>query len=71
MPSAGGSPRDGTVGLGWPDVLNALNVPAFAYALYAAYERRPGRAVIVLALSTALKLGWIEAIARRYDAAER
>jgi len=58
----------GTVGLGWPNVLNALNVPAFAYALYAAYERTPVRAVVALALSTALKLGWIEVVARRYDA---
>jgi hypothetical protein len=59
----------GTFGLGWPNVLNALNLPAFAYTLYAAYRRYPRRAVVALALSMALKFGWIEVIARRYDAA--
>lgn len=56
-----------TIGLGWPNVLNTLNVPVFAYTLYAAYARKPARAVVGLVLSMGLKFGWIEAIARRYD----
>lgn len=58
-----------TLGLGWPNVLNTLNIPVFAYTLYAAYARRPVRSVAGLALSMGLKFGWVEAIARRYDAA--
>ncbi|WP_226022449.1 DUF6653 family protein [Halomicrobium salinisoli] len=60
---------NGTVDLGWPNVLNAANVPAFGYALVAAYRRRPIRATVALAVSMALKFSWIEVIARRYDAA--
>ncbi|GGL37185.1 hypothetical protein GCM10009037_20910 [Halarchaeum grantii] len=61
----------GALGLGWPNVLNVLNVPAFAYALYAAYTRRSARALLAYAVSMALKFAWIEAIARRYDRRER
>ncbi|WP_435346697.1 DUF6653 family protein [Haloarchaeobius sp. HRN-SO-5] len=60
---------NGTLGLGWPNVLNTINVPIFAYALYEAYARRPGRAVLATALSMGLKLGWVEAIGRCYDSA--
>jgi len=59
----------GTFGLGWPNLLNTLNLPAFAYALYAAYARQPRRAAVALGVSMLLKFGWIEAIARRYDEA--
>lgn len=59
----------GTVGPGWPNLLNALNLPTFAYALFAARARRPRRAAAALAVSMLLKFGWIEAIARRYDEA--
>jgi hypothetical protein len=59
---------NGTLGFGWPNVLNTLNLPTFGYALYAAYARKPGRATLATALSMGLKLGWIEVIARRYDA---
>lgn len=58
------------LGLDWPNVLNVLNLPAFAYALYAAYRRRPVRAALATAASMALKFGWIELIARRYDAVQ-
>ena len=58
-----------TLDLGWPNVLNVLNLPAFGYALYAACTRRPLGAVLATAVSMALKLGWIELVARRYDAA--
>jgi hypothetical protein len=60
---------NGALGLGWPNVLNALNVPAFGYAVYAAVRRKPTGAAVGTAASMALKLGWIELIARRYDAA--
>ncbi|MGM0605164.1 MAG: DUF6653 family protein [Halobacteriota archaeon] len=59
----------GSFGTGWPNVLNTVNVPVFAYAVYAAYTRRPLRAAVSYGLAIALKFGWIEAIARRYDAA--
>jgi hypothetical protein len=58
----------GTLGLVWPNVLDVLNLPAFAYALYAGYTRRLVRAALATAASVALKFGWIELIARRYDA---
>jgi hypothetical protein len=58
---------NGTLGVDWPNVLNTLNLPAFSYALVSAYRRRPVRTTLALALSMALKLGWIEVIARRYD----
>lgn len=61
---------NGTFGLGWPNVLNAANVPLYGYALYASYRRRPVRATVTYALSMACKFAWIEAIARRYDARE-
>jgi hypothetical protein len=60
---------NGTLGFDWPNVLNTLNLPAFSYALLSAYRRRPVRTTLALALSMALKLGWIELIARRYDEA--
>lgn len=59
----------GTLGIGWPNLLNTLNLPTFGYALAAAYARRPRRAVAALVVSMLLKFGWIEAIARRYDRA--
>ena len=58
---------NGTIGLGWPNVLNAVNVPTFLYALVAAYRRRPFRAAVAMAASMGLKFGWIELIAREYD----
>jgi hypothetical protein len=59
-----------TLDLGWPNVLNVLNLPAFGYALYAGYTRRPVRSALATAVSMALKFGWIELIARRYDEAQ-
>ena len=59
---------NGLFDLGWPNVLNVANLPLYAYALYAAYRRRPVRATVAYALSTGCKFAWIEAIARRYDA---
>lgn len=55
-----------TLGLGWPNVLNTLNLPTFAATLYLAYRRRPLPAVVGLALSMALKLCWVGLIARRH-----
>ncbi|WP_254543581.1 DUF6653 family protein [Halomarina pelagica] len=62
---------NGAFGLGWPNVLNALNVPLFGYALYAAYARKPIRAAVGIALSTGLKLGWVASVVRRYDRSTR
>jgi hypothetical protein len=59
----------GTFGTDWPNVLNTVNVPTFVYALVAAYARQPRRATLGLVASMALKFGWIELIARRYDTA--
>ncbi|WP_435101982.1 DUF6653 family protein [Halarchaeum sp. P4] len=61
---------EGTIGLGWPNVLNTLNVPTFAYALYAAYTKKGVRALLAYAASMALKFAWIELVARRYDRRE-
>jgi hypothetical protein len=57
----------GTMGLSYPNVCNTLAVPAFAYALYAAWRRKPAEMALATALSMALKLWWIGAITRRYD----
>lgn len=62
---------NGTVGLGWPNVLNAVNVPTFLYALLAAYRQQPVRATVALAASMGLKFGWIEIIARKHERALR
>jgi hypothetical protein len=59
---------NGTLGLGWPNVLNPPNLPSFGYALYAGYTGRPVRAALATAPSMALKFGWIDLLARRYDA---
>lgn len=56
-----------TLGVDWPKLLNLLNLPTFAYALYAAYTRRPARAALATVVSMALKFGWIELVTRRYD----
>ncbi len=62
--------ENGIFGFGWPNVLNTLNVPTFAYAVYAAYRRDATRATVAYAISMVLKFGWIEAIARNYDERE-
>lgn len=45
--------------------LNGLSAAPFAYALYAAYRRRPVRTAVAGAVSMALKLAFVFGIARR------
>lgn len=48
------------------DRLNAVSGPVSAYALYAAYRRRPVRAALAGALSMALKLAFVWGLERRW-----
>ncbi|MFC7136430.1 DUF6653 family protein [Halobaculum litoreum] len=48
--------------------LNTVSGPVTAYALYAAYRRRPGRAVAAGAVSMALKLAFVWGLERRWSA---
>jgi len=58
------------VGSRYPAVLNALDVPAFAYALYAAYRGEGRRAAVATAVSMSLKLWFVAALVRWYDASD-
>jgi len=49
------------------DLLNYLNGPVTAYAVYAAYRRQAGRTVLFTALSMTLKLCFVGWIARYYE----
>ena len=62
---------NGTVGTDYPNVLNLLSAPAWLYALYAAFRRRPLGTAVATAASMALKLWWVGAISRRTSVAER
>lgn len=55
----------------YPNWLNLLNVPVSVYAFVAAYRRRPFRASLAGALAMALKLSYVGALVRRYDARDR
>lgn len=57
------------LGLSYPNVCNALNVPVSAYAFIAAYRRQPVRAALAGLASMALKLWYVGALVRRYEAA--
>ncbi|QLG26056.1 hypothetical protein HUG10_00205 [Halorarum halophilum] len=46
--------------------LNLLNSIVFGYALLSAYRRRPARAVLAAAVSMALKLVFVGALARKH-----
>lgn len=61
---------NGTVGASCPNLLNALNVPTFLSALYAARERRPVVTALATAASMALKLWWCDAIVARTGVGE-
>ena len=56
---------NGTLGLGYPNVLNLLNVPASVLAVYAAIRRRPVATVLATGVAMALKLWWVDAIVRQ------
>jgi hypothetical protein len=59
---------NGVIGLTYPTVLNAVNVPVTAYAVVAAYRQRPLRAALAGVASMALKLWYVAALVREYDA---
>ena len=46
-------------GLGFPQVLNLLQVPVFCYNVYAAVRRRPVATVVATAATMALKLWFV------------
>jgi len=48
-------------------LLNAVNVPTFLLAVWAAVRRKPRTAAIATALSTALKLAFVNEMATLYD----
>jgi hypothetical protein len=58
-------------GVGYPEILNVLNLGAFAYTVYAALARKPVRMALSYAVSVGLKLWFIEALIRhRRDESE-
>lgn len=54
------------VGLGFPQVLNLLLVPVFAYNLIAAVRRRPVATVVTTVATMALKLWFVAELVVRY-----
>lgn len=58
----------GTMGFGYPNVLNLLNVPATLLALWAAWKKRPVATVLACLVAMGLKVWWVDAVARRTDA---
>lgn len=59
---------NGTVGRSYPNVCNTASAVAFGYALVAAWRRRPIGAAVGTVLGSTLKLWWVGALIRRYDA---
>lgn len=53
-------------GAGYPEALNALNVPLYLYTLYAAYRRYPLRTVVGFVVTFGLKLWFVDEMARYY-----
>jgi len=49
------------------DLLNYVNGPITAYAVYAAYRRRPVRTALFTALSMATKFAFVGYVARYYE----
>ncbi|WP_336346075.1 DUF6653 family protein [Halalkalicoccus ordinarius] len=56
-----------TVGLGYPNVCNAVAALGFVYALYAAWRHSPKGAILGVVTSIALKLWWARVLVKRYD----
>lgn len=59
------------LGLGFPQVLNLLQIPVFCYNVYAAYRRYPVRTVLSTVATMALKLWFVAELVDRTAAAER
>jgi hypothetical protein len=58
-----GNPMFGT---GYPEVLNALNVPLYCYTLYAAYRQYPLRSLVGFVVTFALKILFVDEMGRYY-----
>ena len=56
-------------GLRYPNVLNVCNIGATAYAVAAAARKQPARTAVAGVASMLLKLWYVAALVRRYDAA--
>ncbi|WP_227376980.1 DUF6653 family protein [Haladaptatus halobius] len=52
---------------GYPNVLNALNVPVFLYGLYVAYRQKPRATALCALLSAGLKLRFVGEMVRYYE----
>ena len=59
------------VGVGFPQVLNLVQIPVFCYNVYAAYRRYPVRTLLATAATMALKLWFVAELVDRTTAAER
>lgn len=67
--TAAGNPL---VGLGYPQVLNLVQIPVFCYNVYAAYRRYPARTLLSTAATMALKLWFVsELVGRAADDGRR
>ncbi|KYH25162.1 hypothetical protein HAPAU_27460 [Halalkalicoccus paucihalophilus] len=53
-------------GTDYPEVLNTVNVPLYLYTLYAAYRRYPLRTLVGFLVTFALKMAFVDAMARYY-----
>lgn len=58
-----GEPMFGT---GYPEILNALNVPLYFYTLYAAYRQYPLRTAVGFVVTFALKILFVDEMRRYY-----
>jgi hypothetical protein len=54
-------------GIGFPQVLNLVQVPVFCYNLYAAARRRPLGAVLSTAAAMGLKLWFVNELVKRTE----
>ncbi|WP_265109797.1 DUF6653 family protein [Halosolutus halophilus] len=54
------------LGLGFPQVLNLVQVPVFCYNLYAAYRRQPVRTLLATIATMGLKLWFVAELVDRY-----
>lgn len=53
-------------GIGYPEVLNAMNVPLYLYTLYSAYRQYPLRTVVGFLVTFALKMLFVDEMGRYY-----
>lgn len=65
---AEGNPMFGT---GYPEVLNAINVPLYLYTLYSAYRQYPLRTLVGFVVTFGLKTLFVDEMGRYYRERER